>query len=77
MSGGLISDLQTAMIAMVGLAIIVYGVDRIKEAFEASIRDRYIESARKHRAIADNEYVDQTLRDVHRARYRAAIRRAV
>lgn len=80
LTGGLISDLTTAMIGMVVVGFIVMGVDYLKDCFETHIdnrkRDQSIVDARKYRSVAENQYIDPVLRDVYRARYRDAVRRA-
>lgn len=79
MTGGLITDLQTAMLGMVALGFIVMAIDYLKDTFEASLHqkhsDKYIENARFHKFAYENES-DSTLRDVHKAKYRANIRKA-
>ncbi len=79
-TGGLVNDLTTAMIAMVAIGFIVMGIDYLKELLDSHISNRRCEQsisdARKYKAVVDNDYVDPVLRDVYRARYKTAIRRA-
>ncbi len=75
LTGGLVDDLTTAMIAMVTIAFIVFGLDHLKDAFEAHINDRYLDSARSFRNKM-NSSTDKTERDLLKAKYRNAIRRA-
>lgn len=80
LTGGLITDLQTAMVGMITVAFILFGFDHLKDVFENSLRDRNrsraLDEAREYRKTVDNQYVDSAIRDVYKAKYRDAVRRA-
>jgi hypothetical protein len=79
LTGGLVSDLQTALVAMFAIAFICMGIDYLKDCFEHTIRStqkgKAINEARQYRNNADNA-TNQVDKDVFESRYRDAIRRA-
>lgn len=79
MTGGLVSDLTTAMLAIVGIGFLLMGFDYLREAFEGSMNKRAInkslDSARSYKKMADS-MDDQVSKDYLNARYRNEIRNA-
>lgn len=79
MTGGLINDLTTAMLGMVVLGFLVFGVDYLKDIFEDSIARREtnasLDRARSYKKMAES-IDDQVSKDYLNARYRNEIRRA-
>ncbi|QEM68240.1 hypothetical protein FO488_08735 [Geobacter sp. FeAm09] len=77
-TGGIITDVQSVIVAMVAVFFIMIALDQLKDTFEHVLRDRraktLIEQARIERSIYTNPDVDPVSRDIIRARYRAKIR---
>jgi len=78
-TGGLITDLTTAMLALFAVTLICIAIDYLKDTFEAhmgEVRSRSsLEDARKYKkALLDSK--DDVERDFNKARYRNAIRKA-
>ena len=79
MTGGLINDLTTAIIAMAGIGIILMGFEYLKDCLVDSIHTREtnaaLDRARSYKSMAD-EMDDEVSKDYLNARYRNEIRRA-
>jgi len=79
LTGGLVTDIQTAIIAMLVIAFIMMGFDFLKEALEHSMQSqrkgRAYDEARTYQANGENA-TNQLDRDIARARYRDAVKRA-
>lgn len=75
LTGGLVTDLTTVMIAMVAISFICLGLALLRNVLFDS-RDRYVEQARREKSIVNDSNVDPVLRDVASIRYKKAIRRA-
>lgn len=79
LTGGLITDLQTAMLGMVAVAFIVFGFDYLREVFEQSINTRNtnasLDRARSYKNMSES-MDDQVSKDYFNARYRNEIRKA-
>lgn len=79
LTGGLVTDLTTALVALLAISFLVFGIDILREAFETSIQRKNTNSsldrARSYKQQADL-MDDQVSKDYLNARYRSEIRRA-
>jgi hypothetical protein len=79
LSGGLVNDISTVMVAMLVISIIIMGFDYIKEVLDEGMSRRRtnapLERARGYKNMADN-MDDQVSKDYLNAKYRGEIRRA-
>ena len=79
MTGGLINDITTLMVGMLGLGFIVFGFEHLKDVFEESMHKRQVNAsldrARSYKKLAD-DMDDQVSKDYLNAKYRSEIRRA-
>lgn len=79
MTGGLINDLTTAMLGMVVLGFLVFGVNYLKDIFEDSIARREtsssLERSRSYKKMSES-MDDQVSKDDLNAKYCNEIRRA-
>lgn len=77
-TNGIITDVQSVILAMVAIFFLMVGLDKLKDTFEHVLRDRraksLVEQARIERSIYTDPSVDPVHRDILRARYRAKIR---
>lgn len=80
LTGGLITDIQTAMIGLLAVSFLVMGFDYIKDVFEDNVKARNsaraLRDAQEYRKVIDNSSVDPAIRDVYKTKYRNAISRA-
>ena len=79
LTGGLVTDLTTAMLGMLMLGIIIMGFDHLRDIFEEKLHARNVNSsldrARTYKKLAESAG-DDVSRDYLNARYRSEIRRA-
>jgi hypothetical protein len=79
LTGGLVTDLTSLIVAMIGIGFIIMGFDYIRECLERSIvsnrKASAYEDARQYDANYKNAHNDLD-RDIARARYKDAVRRA-
>lgn len=79
LTGGLITDLTTALIAMFAITFICMGFDYLKDIFENKIHARQttasLDRARSYKGMAEL-MDDRVSKDYLNARYRSEIRKA-
>lgn len=76
MTGGLVTDITTLMVAMIAIGFLCFGIDHLKDVLDNSIRNSQLsnlkESLYKDRDTMDNEALSGTLeQDIAKARYRS------
>lgn len=80
LTGGIVDDVASALVAMLALTFIIIGFDYVKDGIESAMQNRArqgaLADARRNRLEYENEYIEPVLRDLARARYRENIRKA-
>lgn len=79
LTGGLVNDLTTVIVAMLSISFIVMGFGYLKDLLDdrlAQNRRSYYEGEAKKYRQSIMSMSDSAERDITRAKYRAAIRRA-
>lgn len=79
MTGGLVTDITTAMIGMLVIGFLLMGLDYLKDVLDDGLSRRSsnnsLEKARSYRKMSDS-MDDQVSKDYLNAKYRNEIRRA-
>ena len=79
LTGGLITDMTTLLVALLALQFIIFGLSWLRDSFEAHIDKRktnkLLEDARYYDKMA-NSMDDKVSRDYFQAKYNSAIGRA-
>lgn len=79
LTGGLIVDLQTAMVGMLTVAFLLMGLDYLKDVLDNKLHQRNVDSslrdAQKYKDLSSKALTDVE-RDYYNAKYRNIIRSA-